>query len=54
MASLVFGVVVFAVIGRDGYFSDPDTKVFAAAVAIASWAIGVLLLRRYLFVQAPL
>lgn len=49
VASLVYGVVVFAVIGSDGYFADPDTQVFAVAVAITCWAIGVVLLRRYLF-----
>ncbi len=45
----MYGVVVFTVIGRDGYFADPDTQVFAVAVAVTCWAIGVVLLRRYLF-----
>ena len=49
VASLVFGVSVFAVIGSDGYFSDPDTQVFAAIVALISWAAGVFLMRRYIF-----
>jgi hypothetical protein len=33
----------------DGYFADPDTQVFAAAVAITAWAIGVVLMRSDLF-----
>jgi len=47
VASLVYGVIVFIIIGREGYFADPDTRMFAVGVAVACWVIGVVLIRRY-------
>jgi hypothetical protein len=49
VASLVYGVFVFAVIGNDGYFTHSDTQLFAVAVALVSWLLGVVLLRAYIF-----
>jgi hypothetical protein len=49
VASLVFGVVVFSIIGSDGYFANPETRMFAAAVALVAWAAGVALLRAYIY-----
>jgi hypothetical protein len=49
VASLVYGVFVFAIIGNDGYFANSDTQWFSIAVALVAWLLGVLLLRAYIF-----